>query len=132
MAAPFHLSFCVSNLADTRAFYSGVLRCREGKSTPTYVDFVFFGNQITCHLSPDAVRSASQFGVDGNHFGAIVTPAEFVQLESQLLSAEVAFILEPATQHAGTPQERRKMIFTDPSGNAIEIKCYADPSRIFS
>lgn len=132
MAAPFHLSFCVSNLADTRAFYSGVLRCREGKSAPTYVDFAFFGNQITCHLAPHQVRSAAQFGLDGNHFGAIVTPSEFAQLEAQLRSANVAFIQEPAMQHAGTPGERRKMIFTDPSGNAIEIKCYAEPASIFA
>lgn len=132
MTAPFHLSFAVSNLADTRAFYSGVLGCRAGKSTPTYVDFAFFGNQITCHLSPQQVRAAAQFGLDGNHFGAIVTPPEFLRLKEQLRSAGVAFMQEPATQYAGTPQERRKMIFTDPSGNAIEMKCYVEPASIFA
>ena len=44
MTTPFHLSFSVSDLADTRRFYSGVLGCKEGKSTPTYVDFAFFGS----------------------------------------------------------------------------------------
>ncbi len=131
MTAPFHLSFSVSNLVDTRAFYVGVLGCKEGKATPTHVDFAFFGNQITCHLSPHQVRPAAQFGLDGNHFGVIVTTPEFVQLEARVRSAGVSFMQEPATQHAGTPQERRKMIFTDPSGNAIEIKCYANPSSIF-
>lgn len=132
MIAPFHLSFSVSDLADTRGFYSGVLGCQEGKSTPTYVDFAFFGSQITCHLSPDRVRPAAQFGLDGNHFGAIVTTPEFIQLEERLRSAGVAFLKAPETQNAGTPRERRKMIFTDPSGNAIEMKCYADPASIFA
>jgi extradiol dioxygenase family protein len=31
----------------------------------------------------------------------------------------------------GSPQERRKMVFLDPSGNAIEIKSYRDESRLF-
>ena len=132
MTAPFHLSFAVSNLADTRSFYSGVLGCQEGKSTPTYVDFAFFGNQITCHLAPEQVRSAARFGLDGNHFGAIITPAEFQILEQQLRAARVAFLLEPATQHADTPRERRKMIFTDPSGNAIEMKAFADLGQLFA
>jgi len=131
MTAPFHLSFSVANLVNTRAFYAGVLGCKEGKSTATYVDFAFFGNQLTCHLSPQQVRPAAQFGLDGNHFGAILTTDEFMQLEARLRSAGVTFMHEPATQQAGTPQERRKMIFTDPSGNAIEIKSYADPSSIF-
>ena len=41
-------------------------------------------------------------------------------------------MVEPVTQHVGTRRERRKMIFTDPGGNAIEIKSYADPSNIFA
>ena len=32
MTTPFHLSFSVSDLADTRGFYSGA-GCKEGKST---------------------------------------------------------------------------------------------------
>jgi hypothetical protein len=132
MTAPFHLSFPVSDLVDTRAFYVGVLGCKEGNSTATYVDFAFFGNQLTCHLSPQQVRPAARFGLDGNHFGAILTPGEFSLLEDRLRSAAVTFLQEPERQHAGTPRERRKMIFTDPSGNAIEIKCYADATGIFS
>jgi extradiol dioxygenase family protein len=132
MLAPFHLSFPVSDLGHTRGFYSGVLGCKEGKSMPTHVDFAFFGHQITCHLSPERVRPAAQFGLDGNHFGAIITTDEFVQLERRLRSAGVAFLKAPETQNAGTPSERRKMIFADPSGNAIEMKCYADQASIFA
>ena len=128
---PFHLSFCVSDLESSRAFYAGVLGCREGKSTATYVDFAFYGNQLTCHLAPELVRPASEFGLDGNHFGAILPAAEFGKLLSALQAHNVRFLKEPETQHAGTPRERRKMMFVDPSGNAIEIKSYSDAASIF-
>lgn len=131
MNVPFHLSFCVSDLGSTRAFYSGVLGCQEGKSTPTYVDFAFYGNQLTCHLAPDLVRPAAKIGLAGNHFGAILSPQEFAKLVAALKAHSVPFLTEPETQHEGTPHERRKMIFTDPSGNAIEIKSYLDPSNTF-
>jgi hypothetical protein len=128
---PFHLSFCVTDLVSTRVFYSDVLGCQEGNSTATYVDFAFYGNQLTCHLAPSLVRPASQIGLDGNHFGAILPPDEFGRLAATLKTQNVPFIKEPEIQHEGTPRERRKMIFTDPSGNAIEIKSYSDTSKIF-
>jgi len=128
---PFHLSFCVADLETSRAFYVGVLGCREGNSTPTHVDFAFYGNQLTCHLAPEKVRSAAAFGLEGNHFGAVVSPDEFERLAAALEARGVPFIKKPETQHAGSTLERRKMIFTDPSGNAIEIKSYADRSKTF-
>ena len=128
---PFHLSFCVADLAKTRDFYSGVLGCREGKSTLAYVDFEFYGHQLTCHLAPEKVRAASEIGLEGNHFGAIVPREEFNRLAKTAKELRVPFINDPETQHEGTAQERRKMIFTDPSGNAIEIKSYPGTSNIF-
>jgi len=57
--------------------------------------------------------------------------AEFLQLEERLRAAKVAFMHEPTVQHAGAAQERRKMVFTDPSGNALELKSYVDQGTIF-
>ena len=50
---PFHYAFKVKNLDDTRHFYGNILGCKEGRSTNTWVDFDFFGNQISAHLSND-------------------------------------------------------------------------------
>lgn len=131
MSAPFHLSFCVADLDQTRAFYTGVLGCREGKSTPTYVDFEFFGNQLTCHLAPEQVRPAAKLGLDGNHFGAILPARDFDQLVAAAHTHAVPFLVESQTHDGGTPRERRKAILVDPSGNAIELKSYADDAKIF-
>jgi len=48
----FHLAYHVDDLARARACYGGLLGCTEGRSTETWVDFNFFGHQISLHLGP--------------------------------------------------------------------------------
>jgi hypothetical protein len=50
MKSLFHFAFNVTDLDQTRAFYGGVLGCKEGRSTDTWVDFDFFGHQLSMHL----------------------------------------------------------------------------------
>jgi len=131
VSARFHLSLCVADLTATRAFYVTALGCRQGAVHARAVDFSFFGHQLTCHLDPARVRTADVDTLDGNHFGAIVTPEEFHPLAARLERAGVRFIVPPQPQRQGTSGERWKMIVADPSGNAIELKCYRDESQIF-
>ena len=41
MLTPFHLAINVTDLEATRVFYGEVLGAKEGRSTPTWVDFDF-------------------------------------------------------------------------------------------
>lgn len=50
MLTPFHLAIHVTDLNAARKFYGGVLGCIEGRSTETWVDFSFFGHQLSLHL----------------------------------------------------------------------------------
>ena len=50
-APPFHLAIPVHDLEAARAFYGGVLGCREGRAAERWVDFDFFGHQLSCHLA---------------------------------------------------------------------------------
>ena len=50
MRSHFHLAYNVRDLDDARRFYRDVLGCREGRSAPTWVDFDFFGHEISLHL----------------------------------------------------------------------------------
>jgi extradiol dioxygenase family protein len=131
VSARFHLSFCVADLESARAFYGGLLECPQGAVHPNAVDFSFFGHQLTCHVDPARVRRADIHTLDGNHFGAIIDPADFHRLASRFKAASVSFIVPPEVQRAGTPSERWKMIVADPSGNAIELKCYKDEAQVF-
>ena len=50
MRSLFHLAYHVTDLDASRRFYGDVLGCAEGRSTDTWVDFDFFGHQISLHL----------------------------------------------------------------------------------
>jgi len=53
----------VADLAQTRELYEQVLGCRLGRSSDTWVDFDFFGHQVSAHLKPDdALYRAKQGG----------------------------------------------------------------------
>ena len=76
-AVCFHLAFPVTDLAATRAFYGGVLGCSEGRSAPEWVDFDFFGHQISAHTTGTIMRTEKTGQVDGvavpmPHFGALL------------------------------------------------------------
>ena len=124
--ALFHPAFNVNDLEDTRAFYGTFLGCAEGRSTDTWIDFDFFGHQLSCHLgTPFASAPTGKVGdheVPMPHFGAALKTDEWQALADKLTAEGVDFILPPQTRFAGQPGEQSTMFFTDPAGNPIEIK----------
>ena len=132
----FHLAFNVTNLDETRAFYGGLLGCDEGRSTDTWVDFNFFGHQISCHLgAPFASALTGKVGdhdVPMPHFGAVLPMNQWRALADRLTARGVAFLLAPQIRFEGQPGEQATMFFTDPSGNPVEIKGMADLTEAFA
>ena len=133
---PFHLAFPVHDLAAARAFYGGILGCPEGRSSDTWVDFDLFGHQIVAHVSSDA-RAVTTNPVDGHdvpvpHFGVVLTMADWHTLASRLGAAGVTFGIEPHIRFHGQAGEQATMFFTDPSGNALEFKAFADDAMLFA
>ncbi|MFA9200597.1 MAG: VOC family protein [Cypionkella sp.] len=133
---PFHLAFPVRDLEEARAFYSGVLGCAEGRSSERWIDFDFFGHQIVAHLAPAggdaAVNPVDGHGVPVPHFGIVLTPDDFAELAARIERAGIRFEIAPYTRFAGQPGEQSTMFFRDPSGNAIEMKAFADLGRLFT
>jgi extradiol dioxygenase family protein len=134
---PFHLAFPVHDLAAARAFYGGLLGCPEGRSSEAWVDFDFHGHQIVAHLAPEACARAATNEVDGDavpvrHFGAVLSMDAWQALADRLRAAGVTFLVEPHVRFKGEVGEQATMFFPDPSGNAIEMKAFADPSRLFA
>ena len=137
MAEPFHYSFFVHDLDAARAFYTGLLGCTEGRSAATWVDFDFFGNQISLHLTDDVPEPRHTGQVDGvavpmPHFGALLPWAEFEALAARLGRAGTRFVIEPYVRFAGEPAEQATMFLLDPSGNALEFKAFRHPERVFA
>jgi len=133
---PFHLAFPVRDLAEARAFYGGVMGCPEGRSADAWIDFNFYGHQIVVHRTepsgPAGVTPVDGHGVPVPHFGLVLPMAEWEALAARLKAAGLAFVIEPYVRFRGQPGEQATMFFTDPSGNAIEIKAMADPGKLFA
>ncbi len=133
----FHLAFPVDDLARARAFYGGLLGCPEGRSSPEWVDFNFYGHQIVAHLAPGEVGHRSTSAVDGDnvpvrHFGAILALADWQALADKLVKAGTRFIIEPHVRFKGQVGEQATMFFLDPCGNALEFKSFQDMSQVFA
>jgi extradiol dioxygenase family protein len=134
---PFHLAFPVHDLAAARRFYGDLLGCPEGRSSSAWVDFDFYGHQIVAHLAPEEAGHRTTSAVDGDavpvrHFGAVLDLEVWRALADKLVRAGVRFIIEPHVRFQGEVGEQSTMFFLDPSGNAIEFKAFADPSRLFA
>lgn len=133
----FHLAFPVRDLEEAREFYGRLLGCPEGRSSNEWIDFDFFGHQIVAHLSEAARVSKEHNVVDGEdvpvrHFGVILNMNEWKELAARLKDADVDFVIEPGIRFEGLPGEQATFFFTDPSGNALEFKAFADESMIFA
>ena len=133
----FHLAYTVSDLDSARSFYGELLGCQEGRSTETWIDFNFFGNQLSLHLGEVVKRSKTTSKVDDisvpmPHFGCILDWDSFHGLADKLKSAGILFIIEPTTRFEGMAGEQATMFFEDPFQNALEFKAYQNPSEVFS
>lgn len=135
MLTPFHLAYHVTDLDAARRFYGGVLGCQEGRSTETWVDFDFFGHQISLHLGqPFTVTRTGKVGdhmVMMPHLGVVLPLDAWEALAARIEAEGVAFDIPPVIRFAGEPGEQRTMFFFDPSGNPIEIKGFRDLKSVF-
>ncbi|MCP3915152.1 MAG: glyoxalase [bacterium] len=134
--SPFHLAIGVDDLAAARVFYGGLFGCEEGRSSDAWVDFDFYGHQLVVHLT-DAERERARNDVDGDavpipHFGLVLSMQGWEALAARLRAAEVEFVIEPHVRFAGEIGEQATLFLRDPAGNAIEVKAFRDPARLFA
>ena len=134
-APPFHLACPVRDVESTRAFYAGVLGCPVGRSAERWIDFDFFGHQISAHVAEAGALATND--VDGDdvpvrHFGVVLTMERWHGLVERLRAAGVEFLIEPRVRFQGEIGEQATLFVRDPSGNALEFKAFADPARLFA
>ena len=102
---PFHLALPVTDLPAAEEFYCGLLGCGVGRTASRWIDLNFFGHQVTLHLVDDTDAFAPTNPVDGDSVPA---------------------------RHFGEVGEQATLFMTDPSGNALEFKSFADPTQLFA
>ena len=132
----FHLAFPVHDIASTRKFYEEVLECVIGRQDERWIDFNFFGHQISAHLADEqqATPMCNQVdsqAVPARHFGVILEWNDWDQLVARLRRFEVPFYIAPYTRFEGEVGEQRTFFIQDPSDNFLEFKCFRDPGIVF-
>jgi len=133
----FHLAFPVNDLAAARSFYGDTLGCPEGRSAETWVDFDLYGHQVVAHLDAAHEPSPATNDVDGHsvpasHFGVLLHVAAWDATVARLEAAAVPFLMPPTIRFEGDPGEQRTCFVSDPAGNAIEFKAFADDRATFA
>jgi extradiol dioxygenase family protein len=136
MRSLFHLAINVRDLDESRRFYGGVLGCAEGRSTATWVDFDFFGHQLSLHLGP--LLQTQRTGRVGDtlvpmpHFGLVLALDDWQTLAQRLESAGTDFVMKPQLRFEGQPGEQWTMFFVDPSGNPLEVKGFRSLDTLYA
>ena len=136
MKSLFHLAFNVTDLDEARHFYGGVLGCTEGRSSDSWVDFDFFGHQLSLHRGePFKTALTGQVGdqlVPMPHFGLVLALPDWQAMAGRLQAAQTSFILAPQARFEGQPGEQWTMFFCDPFGNPMEIKGFRSFNTLYA
>ncbi|WP_417429591.1 VOC family protein [Halpernia sp.] len=136
MNFPFHFAFKVKDLESTRKFYIKILGCEEGRSTETWIDFNFFGNQLSAHISKDFPVLDFCGKVDGinvpiPHFGCVLDEKIFTEIQNNLEKENIEFLIKPTKRYEGKSGEQTTMFVFDFSGNPLEFKMLKDETQLF-
>ena len=132
----FHYAFKVKDIESTRKFYIEILGCQEGRSTDTWIDFNFFDNQLSAHISKDFPKLDYCGNVDGvkvpiPHFGCLLSVEQFKKIQLELENAKIEFVIKPQKRYAGKVGEQYTMFVFDFSGNPIEFKAFVKEEEVF-
>jgi extradiol dioxygenase family protein len=131
----FHYAFKVKDIDSTRKFYAGILGCKEGRSTEDWIDFDFFGNQISAHVGQldnilDYCGNVDGISVPIPHFGCLLTTLQFEVTRQKLEGTGIEFVVNPQTRYKGQSSQQLTMFVLDLSGNPLEFKSFKDESKI--
>lgn len=126
----FHLAVPVDDLDRAVAFYVGGLGCKLARRYDDRVTFDFFGDQLVCHLSPDA--GADPVSLYPRHFGVTFRQTDDFDRLLRLVALRRLAVFAPAsTRFDGTVEEHRTVVLADPAGNLLEFKHYTDPRMMY-
>ncbi|KPM30526.1 Putative dioxygenase of extradiol dioxygenase family protein [Croceitalea dokdonensis DOKDO 023] len=134
--ASFHYAFKIKDIPSTRKFYVDILGCEEGRSTENWIDFNFFDNQLSAHVSTDFPKLDYCGKVDGisvpiPHFGCLLEKSVFAEVQERLENAGIEFVIKPQTRYKGKTGEQMTMFVFDYSGNPLEFKSFSNTDEVF-
>lgn len=131
----FHLAFPVIDLEATRNFYVDVLGCRVGRASETWIDFDFFGYQITAHKvdqrHSNAANCVDDKAIPVPHFGLIMSWEDWHRAVDHMNYIGVEFRIAPHVRFKDLAGEQATFFLEDPCGNCLEFKAFRRPEELF-
>lgn len=133
----FHIAIPVNDIETTRRFYTEIIGCTVGREAERWIDFNFFGHQVSVHLKPEATETIPVNPVDGKdvpvrHFGLVLEWHAWHAFVEQLNKKSVEYLINPTVRFKGQIGEQATFFITDPSGNALEFKSFKDMKQLFA
>ena len=135
--SPFHLAIPVHDLSIARDFYENKLGLITGRTSDQWADYNFFGHQLVVHEDTEFKGNKHFNEVDGKsvpipHFGIVLPWDDFQNFSKHLISKNVLFEIAPYLRFEGKAGEQMTLFFYDPSGNALEFKCFRNIDQLFA
>jgi uncharacterized protein len=128
----FHLAIPTHDLALAEDFYVRLLGCKLARRYDDRITLDFFGDQVVCHLSEDAVPSEENPPLYPRHFGVTFRQSEeFEALLEVCMLRKIPLFQGPTTRFDGMAEVHRTFVLRDPSDNLIEFKHYRDPRMMY-
>ncbi|WP_299681121.1 VOC family protein [uncultured Dokdonia sp.] len=137
MNTAFHFAFKVKDIQSTIRFYHDILGCEKGRETENWVDFNFFGHQLSAHVSKnrpplDFCGFVEELKVPIPHFGCVLEHKDFEIIKERLQNNGLDFIIKPQDRYKGLGGEQQTMFVLDFSDNPLEFKSYKYSKGIFA
>ncbi len=131
----FHIAFATTDLKRIKAFYGGLLGCAEGRSSTHWVDYDFFGHQLTIQEVARLERVKRVYNPKSNvpseHWGIVLRMADWKKLRDKFKKVGVTFFIEPTVVMKGEVGEQHSLFIEDPDGHAIEFKAFEEEDALF-
>ena len=122
-----HVAVPCRDLDEAARWYAEVLGAQPVRRLKDRVTFSFGGVlQLVCHLERRAIVPNPR-AYPRHHGLTFLRMDEFERMQRHVEALGVKFLVRPALRFAGTAHEHRTFMVADPSGNAVEFKCYVRP-----
>ena len=133
---PFHLAFPVYDIKKTIDWYVSYLNCSVGRKSKRWVDFNFFGHQISAHLidqknKKDKINLVDGKKIPSRHFGIILEMNDWKNLVTYLNEKKINYVIKPNIRFKGQTGEQATFFIKDPSNNVLEFKAFQNDKKIF-
>ena len=126
------------NLNETKLWYTKYLGCEIGRESSKWIDFNFYGHQISAHLISKEKNNVittnivDKKNIPVSHFGIILDWNQWQKLSLKLIELDLEFIIKPYIRFKDEIGEQATMFIKDPSDNFIEFKSFKNDQYIFA